>query len=132
MLEVVNEYPPNIEQVDAVLHVKKQKGIIYTYDGKIYSPDGGDVSQDLQAHEQVHVAQHERYGGSDAWWERYLTDVEFRLDQEVEACRTQLRWIDEHENRKTRRLMRDHICTTLAAPMYGNLLSKKQAAKLLS
>lgn len=130
-LEVVNEYPPNIDQINAVLHVKKQKNIIYTYGGKIYAPDGTEVTQDLQEHESVHVRQHERHGGSDAWWERYLRDVDFRLGQEVEAYRTQLCWIDEHENRQTRRQMREHICATLAAPMYGNMLSKKQAAKLL-
>lgn len=131
-LEVVVDYPPNIDKIDAAFHVKGQQGVIYTYGGKIYSPSGSDLSYDLHEHERVHVQQHSRHGGSDAWWERYLTDVEFRLDQEVEAYRVQLAYINEHYNRKQRREMLDFVAHTLASPMYGNMLSKKQAIKLLS
>jgi hypothetical protein len=131
-LEVVKEYPPNIDKIDAALHVRKQVGIIYAYGGKIYAPDSSnDLSYDLHEHERVHFQQQERYGGSEAWWDRYLSDVQFRLDQEVEAYRAQLAYVDAHFGRTSRRHARDYICSTLASAMYGNLVSKKQAAALL-
>ena len=132
MLKVIVDYPPNIDKIDATLHVKNQQGIIYTYGGTIYSPDGSNLSYDLHVHERVHVYQHGRVGGSEPWWERYLTDVEFRLDQELEAYRAQLEYINENYNRKQRREMADFIASTLASPMYGNLISRKKALKLLS
>ena len=132
-LEVVKSYPPNIDKIDAVLHVKKQVGIVYAYGGKIYAPDNNnDLGYDIHEHERVHFAQHERHGGSEAWWDRYLSDVQFRLDQEVEAYCAQLAYIDAHFGRQSRRHSRDYICSTLASPMYGNLVTKKQAAALLS
>ena len=130
-LEVIVDYPPNIDKIDAKLHVKALRGIIYTYDGKIYAPDGANLSYDLHEHERVHVRQHAAFGGSDPWWERYLEDVEFRLDQELEAYRVQLAYINEHYNRKQRRDMLDFIANSLASSMYGNLLSRKAALKLL-
>lgn len=131
-LEVVKAYPPNIDKIDAALHVRRLRDIVFTYDGKIYAPDNADLPYDLHEHERVHIEQQESYGGSDAWWDRYLSDVEFRLDQEVEAYSAQLAYVDSHFGRKSRRNAHDHICKTLASPMYGNLLSKKQAAALLA
>lgn len=132
-LEVVREYPPNIDKIDAVLHVRKQVGIVYAYGGKIYAPDSNnDLPFDIHEHERVHARQHEEHGGSEAWWDRYLSDVQFRLDQEVEAYRAQLAYIDAHYGRQSRRHARDYICSTLASAMYGNLVSKKEAATLLS
>lgn len=131
-LEVVEDYPPNIDKIDAVLHVRRQSGIVFAYESKIYAPDGSDLPYDIHVHERVHFDQHEKAGGSDVWWDRYLSDVEFRLDQEVEAYRAQLAWIDKNLGRTSRRHHRDHICRTLSAPMYGNLVTKKQAARLLT
>ena len=129
--EVVVAYPPNIEKINDVLGVKSNKNAIYAYEDKIYSPFGDDVSYDLHVHERVHFRQHRDFGGSDLWWDRYLEDIEFRLDQELEAYRAQLAWVNENMNRQVRRDTFDHVCKSLSSKMYGNLLTKKQAGNLL-
>ena len=46
----------------------------------------------LIEHEKVHCRQIREAGGALAFWWRYLTDKEFRLDSELDAYRVQLGW----------------------------------------
>lgn len=71
------------------------KGVILTYGDIIYTKF--ELPNDLLKHEETHVRQQMAYkGGKDAWFERYLADDQFRLDNELEAYRRQYRYAKEN------------------------------------
>ena len=78
-------FPPNVNQIEERFSVGT--GTIFTYAPSVYVPSGRPLTGSLIAHERVHIGQQ----GDDpaAWWDRYLDDVEFRLEQEVEAHRAE-------------------------------------------
>jgi len=87
------------------------------------------IDPDLLVHEEVHVKQHTEYeGGPAAWWERYLQDPEFRINQEVEAYRRQYEWLKENEPDRNKRFKILVLCAkNLSGPMYGEAISMQNA-----
>ena len=92
-----------------------------------------DVRPDLFAHEETHSNQ-QMILGPEIWWNAYINDTEFRLSQEVEAYRNQIKYIKEHTremSRPVRRFAIDTMCKQLASSVYGNIISYKKAKELL-
>ena len=129
MTEIVNDWPPNIDAIRAVLPVTERN--IFAYAGKIYNPGGGEISRELIAHERVHFAQ--QGDCVDDWWEKFLADPEFRLAQELPAHRAEYtefcRW--QKDRNKQVWFLRT-LGKRLAAPMYGGLIGVKEAMKKIS
>jgi hypothetical protein len=100
-------------------------GIVFAYDGKIYS--NNPLPDCLIVHEKVHLRQQEEMG-VDKWVERYLDDVEFRLQMEVEAYREQLKSI--HNNSK-KRMWKKKSARDLSSPIYGSIVSYDEVMRLL-
>lgn len=90
-MKVVFENPPNIGRIRQFLN--PPKGVVYAYNPSIYNPDSIDMWPDLEEHEKVHFKQ--QGNDPDFWWERYLQDPQFRLEQEVEAYAHQLNYFKE-------------------------------------
>jgi hypothetical protein len=126
-VDIVEDWPPNIDAIRAVLPVSESN--IFAYGGVIYSPGGGNLPSWLVEHEKVHFEQQERYGLR-AWWKRFLNDEEFRLDQELPAHRVEYRVFcqtNRDRNHQSRFLML--LSRRLAAPMYGGLISAGEARR---
>lgn len=123
-MEVVNDYPPMFDEIDARFHVRG-KPVIFTWGDQIFNPQGVPVSAALQSHESVHSRQQ----GADPsiWWRSYLKDGHFRFQQELEAHRAEYRWFVEHAARNARRVALKQISRRLASPLYGNMVSPKHA-----
>lgn len=130
MTAVLKAFPPNYEQVcKHIPAVRKNKNIVFTYAPNIYSPAGIELSPDLQAHEEVHIArQHDPAG----WWDKYLNDVEFRLQEELVAYRAQYQYALKHYGRPMRRRLLAHIASDLSSAMYGNIVTKAEAIELIT
>ena len=127
MSEIVNDWPPNIEKIRAVLPVSE--GNIFAYGGKIYVPGGGDLPVWLVAHEEEHFRQHEWYGLR-SWWKRFLNDVEFRLDQELEAHRVEWwAFCRENKDRNVRSRYLALMARRMSAPMYGGMITMAEAKR---
>jgi len=130
---VKKAFPPNYEAICAKFDIRGRPGIIFTYGGTIYNPDGTDVSPDLHAHEEVHERQQRQLvGGPDAWWDLYIGSAEFRYSQELEAYRVQYGFAVQHYGRDQRRRVLRHISRALAGPMYGNLMSPDAARRAIT
>ncbi len=130
MLKVVKAYPPNYDLIcDHIPAVRQNSAIVFTYGNKIYSPKFETLSDDLMAHEEVHT---KRQKNPDEWWQRYLTDVQFRLDEEVAAYRVQWQYMIDHYGRQQRRSMLQKIAKDLSSPMYGKIVTKQEAIKLIT
>lgn len=98
---------------------------IFAYDGSIYCDY--PLPPDLVVHEKTHLKQQEKYG-LDYWVDNYLNDDKFRLDMEIEAYRKQLASI---KNREFRFRVKLDCIDSLTSGLYGNLLTKDEAKKLL-
>lgn len=122
----VKGFPPNYKEIAARL--KPTDNTVFAYDGVIYVPSGGSLPYHLVIHEHVHFKQQKEIGGAEKWWERYMEDPEFRLEQELEAYRAQYHSL---RSRGERRILAHKFASDLASPMYGSLLSKKEALALI-
>lgn len=129
-MKVVKETPPNYEEICKVFDIRGSKSIVFTYGDTIYNPGGGKISKHLLVHEKVHIKQQ---GDNPAgWWDRYLVDKKFRLDQEVEAYRKQWRHIlRNNHNLKERAFLLNKIAGDLSGPIYGNVVGMGEAVELI-
>lgn len=102
----------------------------FTY-GNVIHIKGG-ISDNLLAHELVHVKQQTEMG-AELWWDKYLSDDKFRLSQEVEAYQAQYKDIMgfiRDRNMLARFLM--GYAEALSGNMYGNLVTRGEAIKLIT
>jgi hypothetical protein len=127
--KIVKGFPPNIDELRA--RFNPPPGTVFAYGDTIYSPANVNLSADLIAHETTHFAQQARSGGPEAWWRRYIDDPQFRLEQELEAYRAQYATLTTLP-RPERRALLAHYCKSLASSMYGGIVTKEQARKLIA
>lgn len=124
-MRVLHENPPILKSI-LEAGLKPGGNTVFTYGDVIYNPNGGKIDQTLMKHEETHSKQQ----GNDpkGWWKRYLADVDFRLEQEVEAYRVQYQ--------EAKKLIRDRnklfnflimIAKDLSGELYGNALSFQDA-----
>jgi hypothetical protein len=129
-MKILYELPPNYEDIcNHIPAVRKSKTIVFTYGDTVYVPSGQPLHSDLEAHEQVHI---DRQSNLAEWWGRYLSDVQFRLDEELAAYRVQYAYALENYTRAHRRLLLTHISKDLSGAMYGKLITRKEAIKLIT
>lgn len=118
---VIHGRPPNYEAILKVLPHAAGPGVIFAYRPHVYVPGGGELPPQIVAHEEVHMGQ--QAGGVEAWWANYLSDPQFRLDQEVPAHQAEWRAYKAVVKDRNRRAgMLDQIARKLASPLYGGLL----------
>ena len=129
MTRIVQAFPPNIDEIRA--RFNPPPGTVFAYGDTIYSPARVDLPADLVAHEKVHFTQQAAAGGPEAWWRRYIDDPEFRLDQELEAYRVQYGTLADLPRPERRRRLAA-ICGQLASSMYGSIVTKEQARRLIA
>lgn len=127
---IINSFPPNIDKIRETFDLRGRPGIVFTFGGNIYNPSGLNMSEDLVAHEEVHIKQ-QLSMGPEIWWEKYLENPEFRLEQELEAYRVQNEVLKK-QPRPVRRRVLAHICNELSSKMYGNIISSEEAKKQIT
>ena len=125
-VKIVPTFPPNIEAIRARFPITGFE--IFAWDGTIYNPSNNMLPEWLIEHEKVHFRQQD--GDPESWWARYISDDQFRLDQELEAHRVEYRVFCRYQkdrNKRSKYLM--SIASRLASPMYGKLLPVAEAMK---
>lgn len=130
-VKISNEIPPIYERLKQLFNVEWDNGLVIAYGDTVYCKFSIDDA--LMVHESTHIRQQAEYpGGVEAWWERYLTDAKFRLDQEIEAYRAQAKHIRTYsKNRNAAFGYLHHLYTSLSGPMYGSVVSYEQAKLLI-
>jgi hypothetical protein len=109
--------PPNFEQIQAAFPDAGKPGVMFAYDGSIYNPSGIVVPPALIAHEKVHLT-NQKHVGADYWWEKYLTDSEFRYCEELLAHVAEFQMQRTRDRNFVARLM-VHTALRLIAPLYN-------------
>lgn len=127
-VKIVFERPPVYDRIVKAIG-EPPAGAIFTYGDTIYVPSGSTPPGDLVSHERVHRAQ--QYGiGIDKWWERYLVDVEFRVEQELMAYEQQMDYVRTGTRDKAKRgAALEHMARAMSGPMYGRIISYIDAWK---
>lgn len=133
--EVVISYPPIIDDIVKVFpSVKQTRGVIFSWGAQVFNPDNIHITNSLLEHEWVHrQRQTENEDSILKWWELYLTDMEFRLNEEILGHKAELKhelWLIKDRNR--RNMIMHHIAARLAGPIYGNIISLSEAKRRLS
>ena len=130
-MKIINEFPPNFEDIARKFDFKDLKPV-FTYGDKIYNPSAGHISEDLLKHEEVHERQQGNYGSVQDWWLRYLNDDIFRMSQELEAYRTQYKFVvDKGTTRDIRRQFLQDLAKNFSSKLYGNIINKNQALEFI-
>lgn len=122
------EPPPIYERAHALWGVTMASDVVFTYGDTCHCKDG-IIPDWLEAHESVHSRQQV---DPEAWWELYFNDPDFRLSQELEAYQVQYQWILKRiKDRNSQFRWLNKFATDLASPMYGNIITKAEALKLI-
>lgn len=125
-MKLKRELPPNYEEIVKTLSPSDKA--VFTYGDTLYIPQDIDMSRvedHLLVHEEVHGKQQQ---DPVAWWNRYLADADFRMDQELEAYATQYAFVcKKNIMAKQKKSFLERIAADLASPMYGSVLTQPEA-----
>jgi hypothetical protein len=146
-MRVVEALPPNIDQVDAAFGVRKildRHPVYFSWGDKVFSPKGGTIPPPIMAHEAVHGARQARLDQDldkavRRWWDAYIADPAFRLDEEIPAHAAEYEWwrARAHTLRRIkgwRSPMDWHlqqIAARLSGPLYGRMISLSEAKRAI-
>lgn len=129
-MKIVEQYPPNYIQIlEAFPNLEEHKPI-FTYGDNIFNPFKVNITPDLEAHEAVHIKQQGTF--PEIWWNDYINNPEFRLQQEIEAYGTQLIFLESIiTDSKLMEWFWDKITSAISGELYGNMLNYGQAKSKL-
>ncbi len=124
---IIGKKPPNWNLLEKTFGVDWENTVV-TYGNKIYS--SRPIPPDLEAHEKVHVKQQGIH--PIRWWNKYIKDPEFRLSQEIESYKAQIKYIRLHSSdRNYIHKLYMRLVADLSSKMYGNCISYTDAYNYL-
>jgi hypothetical protein len=146
-MRIIRDRPPLFDEIDAALKVRG-KPIIFAWGDRVFIPTGSPtLPPSLLAHERIHgdrqlvfedgfmctgFAAREPEDRIAAWWRRYIADIAFRREEEELAHIAEYRHLCEHAGgRNDRRRHMAVVAAKLSSPLYGPLMGKAAARKVL-
>lgn len=126
MTKIIIEYPPNIAQIREHFDLNNRGEVYFTYGDTIYNPGGKPLDADFIYHEEIHIQQQKAIGGPEAWWKRYIEDIPFRYQQEVEAYGKQVRMIRKINVKRAHKEL-TNFAASLSSPLYGIEITQTEA-----
>lgn len=130
-MKVLNENPPNLDKIIAAGMNPNVPRTVFTYGDILYNPGGLYIPEHLLVHEETHTRQ--QGNDPDAWWDRYIKDPEFRLQQEAKAYGRQYAYLARGRDFGLggREVILKKLARILSSQTYGNLIDFKEAKKLI-
>lgn len=135
-IPVVDGRPPVYERAKKAFkltdEIINKLGVVFAYESAIWNPSGHKLPANLVMHEAVHLEQQAALG-CEEWWDRYLNDAKFRLEQEVPAYRAQYQyakktWADRNSVAK----LLDILAKELSGHLYGYVIGYTEALRKIS
>lgn len=132
-MKIIVAYPPMFEKIAAAFPQARNPGVVFSWGDWLYNPSGDEIQPQIKAHEAVHG---QRQGETEekirAWWDAYIGDPAFRLEEELLAHRAEFRAVKGWEkDRRDRARELDAIARRLSSPLYGRLLTYNQARRFI-
>lgn len=110
----------------------ERPGVIFSWGDRIFNPSNASITRELFAHEAVHgerqLAFNSEAGAEGSvleWWDRYLGDPLFRLDEELRAHMAEYKASVKRHGHSPRAL--NNMAERLSGPLYGELVTMAQA-----
>jgi hypothetical protein len=140
---IINELPPNFEQIKAAFPNADQPGVLFAFDGNVYNPSGIVIPPALIAHEEVHLYRQRSlsfgFGRQsvevgrctpERWWQEYIDNSEFRYREELLAHVAEFKH-QKHGDRNASARLLMATALRLVAPLYNYVppVSLQQAMK---
>lgn len=135
-MKIIRAFPPIYNTLIEHFPIKGKPGILYAWGDRIYNPSGVTVPEWLIAHEEVHGER--QCGdciGSDsiiAWWQRYIYEPAFRLNEEVPAHQKEWQVVNGMkipEDTKERYLAM--MAHRLSGPLYNHMITDSEAVDVI-
>jgi len=146
-MKIALTLPPNIAEIEKVFGAACRKpGVLFCYGDTIHNPTGVSIPKELVAHEEIHSRRQlaEYFTGlpgerdpsepnwsPEKWWHWYLTNPQFRYNEELLAHRQEHMTFGLTHNRIERRLHLKAIADRLSGPLYGFMVTKAAASKAI-
>ena len=129
-MKILNELPPIYDSLIQAGMNPDLRSTVFTYGDILYNPSGRLIPDYLIKHEEVHSKQ--QGDNPDVWWDRYLQDLYFRIEQETEAYARQYDFICsfEHDRNKRAKILWQ-LSASLSGPMYGKVIVLFAAMKMI-
>ena len=123
-------HPPMFRKINQSFDVRG-KPVIFCWGDTIYNPTGMKIAPQLRVHEAVHSTQ--QGNDPETWWNHYIADPAFRLEQEIPAHRAEYRCVlGSGLNDGPVLEMLDRIAERLSSPLYGSLIDYEEARRLIA
>lgn len=130
-IEIVHGLPPIWAKAHKAFEID-DRSTVYAYGRKIFNPSGIHIPEHVIEHEVTHMRQQEAMGGPEKWWDMYLQDPSFRVNQEIEAYRAQyLFYCTFNRDRNAQARFLNQLAGYMASNMYGAPMSKMEAMKAI-
>mgnify|MGYP001615734404 CR=1 FL=1 len=121
---------PNFQELKDKFNVGDDT--IIAYGNKIFVKDK-TLSRDLLVHELTHC-ERQRFDEASArrWWEKYMEDNDFRLQEEIVAYRNQYDFcLKVFKDRNKRAKILWTMANELSSLRYGNVVNHNEAMNLI-
>ena len=129
-MKIENKLPPNFDQIVNSGMRPNRDATVFTYGDVIYNPSCRDIPPDLIKHEEKHSKQ--QGDNPSVWWDRYIKEPYFRIDQETEAYAAQYDHVCGNvKDRNYRNGFLLQLADILSSPLYGSLIKKADATKMI-
>lgn len=128
-MKISKENPPNWKEIQQFLYPDTGSNAIFCYGDTVYNVPTDTLRDDLMVHEQVHSVQQ----GIDpkGWWDKYLTDSQFRLGQELEAYGSQYAFLKTIVPKNNHWRVLYDLARDLSLPIYGlNIIHADAESKI--
>lgn len=123
------EKPSIYERLKQAFNVNFDDGIIIADGNTIHCKY--NIPPEKIVHELVHIKQQEKVG-RDLWWDLYISNPSFRLEQEVEAYKKEYEFIcDNIKDRNIRFEFLYGLAQALSSSQYGKLCTGDEAMRLI-
>lgn len=126
-MNLVKGKPPIYDKIIEA-GLKPLSNTVFTYGDNLYIQDldEKDIDPILLAHEETHV---EQQGDKvEEWWAKYLSDIHFRYQQEIEAYGAGYKkLVSLGAKSKMQKWFLNRFASDLCSPMYGSLISIPEA-----
>ena len=111
-----NTFPPNYDLILANFPKCEEQKAVFTYGSTIYNPFNVYITPDIEVHEQTHS---ERHDNPDIWWHNYITDRDFRFNEELLAYAKQYRYaVDQIGSSKLTDWLLQKCAEALSSDLY--------------
>jgi len=130
---IIHARPPNFSHIALAFPFADRPGVIFSWGEDIFNPSGVEIPGELLAHERAH-GQRQLAPGMNPyfWWERYIEDPKFRLEEELAGHKAEYAAFKSHEhNARKRERMLGHIAEKFSSPLYGSMITQPHARRLL-